>query len=180
MAGDKGGSGRGSGDGHDHAHPGDGGHDHAHPHDHAHDHAHPGDRGRAHEPPPDLAAPHAESHLPPRHGPRLHDHASPRLEQPRGRNEQRAAGEFEPAGVPVSVPAEHKARGPRWARAYVITCSDSRTETTDDGGRYLVASTGSQESNALAATATANGLVLLPDGEGVDAGADVRVMLLDP
>ena len=137
MAGDKGGSGRGSGDGHDHAHPGDGGHDHAHPHDHAHDHAHPGDRGRAHEPPPDLAAPHAESHLPPRHGPRLHDHASPRLEQPRGRNEQRAAGEFEPAGVPVSVPAEHKARGPRWARAYVITCSDSRTEATDEGGRYL-------------------------------------------
>ena len=50
----------------------------------------------------------------------------------------------------------------------------------DDDGRYVVASSGSQESNALAATANSNGLVLLPDGEGVDAGADVRVMLLDP
>jgi molybdopterin molybdotransferase len=50
----------------------------------------------------------------------------------------------------------------------------------DDDGSYVVASTGSQESNALAATAAANGLVLLPDGEGVEAGAAVRVMLLDP
>ena len=50
----------------------------------------------------------------------------------------------------------------------------------DDDGHYVVASSGSQESNALAATAVANGLVLLPDGEGVDAGATVRVMLLDP
>ena len=50
----------------------------------------------------------------------------------------------------------------------------------DDDGHYVVASTGSQESNALAATAAANGLVLLPDGDGVDDGADVRVMLLDP
>jgi molybdenum cofactor synthesis domain-containing protein len=50
----------------------------------------------------------------------------------------------------------------------------------DDDGRYVVASSGSQESNALAATAAANGLVLLPDGDGVEAGADVRVMLLDP
>jgi len=50
----------------------------------------------------------------------------------------------------------------------------------DDDGHYVVASSGSQESNALAATAVANGLVLLPDGEGVGAGATVRVMLLDP
>ena len=50
----------------------------------------------------------------------------------------------------------------------------------DGDGRYAVSSTGAQESNALAATAAANGLVLLPDGEGVDAGAEVRVMLLDP
>jgi len=49
----------------------------------------------------------------------------------------------------------------------------------DDDGHYVVASAGSQESNALAATAGANGLVLLPDSEGVDAGAAVRVMLLD-
>ncbi len=37
----------------------------------------------------------------------------------------------------------------------------------------------SQESNALAASAAANGLALLPDGEGVAAGDDVTVMLLD-
>jgi molybdopterin biosynthesis enzyme len=50
----------------------------------------------------------------------------------------------------------------------------------DDDGRYVATSAGAQESNALAATANANGLVLLPDGDGVDAGAEVKVMLLDP
>jgi molybdenum cofactor synthesis domain-containing protein len=48
----------------------------------------------------------------------------------------------------------------------------------DDEGHYVVSSTGAQESNRLAATAVADGLVLLPDGDGVEAGADVRVMLL--
>ena len=37
----------------------------------------------------------------------------------------------------------------------------------------------SQASNALAASAAANGLALLPDGDGVDAGEPVTVMLLD-
>jgi molybdenum cofactor synthesis domain-containing protein len=44
---------------------------------------------------------------------------------------------------------------------------------------YVATSTGEQASNALAATAVANGLALLDDGDGVDAGAIVRVMLLD-
>ena len=35
------------------------------------------------------------------------------------------------------VPREHKARAPRSVKAYVITCSDSRTEATDDGGRLI-------------------------------------------
>src|SRR3954468_10856424 len=35
------------------------------------------------------------------------------------------------------VPDEHKARAPRSIKAYVITCSDSRTEATDDGGRLI-------------------------------------------
>jgi molybdenum cofactor biosynthesis protein B len=35
------------------------------------------------------------------------------------------------------VPGEHKARAPRSAKVYVITCSDSRTEATDEGGRTL-------------------------------------------
>jgi molybdopterin molybdotransferase len=48
-----------------------------------------------------------------------------------------------------------------------------------EGDGYVVASTGEQASNALAATAAANGLALLEDGDGVDAGATVRVMLLD-
>jgi molybdenum cofactor synthesis domain-containing protein len=47
-------------------------------------------------------------------------------------------------------------------------------------GRYTCVSAGVQQSNALAATALANGLALLPDGDGAPAGSDVRVMLLDP
>jgi molybdenum cofactor synthesis domain-containing protein len=47
-------------------------------------------------------------------------------------------------------------------------------------GRYTCASVGVQQSNALAATALANGLALLPDGDGAPAGSGVRVMLLDP
>ncbi|HWE22752.1 MAG TPA: molybdenum cofactor biosynthesis protein B [Myxococcales bacterium] len=35
------------------------------------------------------------------------------------------------------VPSEHKARAPRSAKVYVITCSDSRTEATDEGGRII-------------------------------------------
>src|SRR2546421_7658164 len=40
-------------------------------------------------------------------------------------------------GVHGRVPGEHKARAPRSARVYVVTCSDSRTEATDEGGRIL-------------------------------------------
>jgi molybdenum cofactor synthesis domain-containing protein len=47
-----------------------------------------------------------------------------------------------------------------------------------DGG-YVVTSVGKQESNALAATASADGFALLPDGDGLAEGADVTVMLLD-
>jgi molybdopterin molybdotransferase len=48
----------------------------------------------------------------------------------------------------------------------------------DDRGRYRVARTGAQSSNALSGMAAADGLALLPDGGGVDAGDEVRVMLL--
>jgi molybdenum cofactor biosynthesis protein B len=37
----------------------------------------------------------------------------------------------------AKVPGEHKARAPRSAKVYVVTCSDSRTEVTDEGGRIL-------------------------------------------
>ena len=46
-------------------------------------------------------------------------------------------------------------------------------------GAYVATSVRSQESNALAASAAANAFALLPDGEGVDIGDPVRVMLLD-
>lgn len=48
---------------------------------------------------------------------------------------------------------------------------------TDDG--YVAESTGNQASNALTATAIANGLARLPDGDGVAAGESLTVMLLD-
>jgi molybdenum cofactor synthesis domain-containing protein len=46
-------------------------------------------------------------------------------------------------------------------------------------GRYVATAVRSQESNALAASAAANGLARLPDGAGVDAGDTVTVMLLE-
>ncbi len=52
-----------------------------------------------------------------------------------------------------------------------------RVRWADDG--YVVARTGDQASNVLSATAAANGLALLPDGDGVAAGESVDVMLLD-
>jgi len=45
-------------------------------------------------------------------------------------------------------------------------------------GRLHVESTGAQGSHQLAATAAANGLAILPDGPGAEAGDDVEVMLL--
>jgi molybdenum cofactor synthesis domain-containing protein len=46
-------------------------------------------------------------------------------------------------------------------------------------GRYVVTSVGKQESHTLSATAGADGLVLIPDGDGAGLGDDVTVMLLD-
>lgn len=40
-------------------------------------------------------------------------------------------------GHETRVPEQHKSRAPRSIKAYVITCSDSRTEATDDGGRLI-------------------------------------------
>jgi len=52
-----------------------------------------------------------------------------------------------------------------------------RLRAEDDG--YAAARTGDQASNVLSATAAANGLALLPDGDGVPAGGSVRVLRLD-
>lgn len=48
-----------------------------------------------------------------------------------------------------------------------------------DGEDYLASRSGSQASNALSATAAANGLAVIPDGDGVPAGNELRVLLLD-
>jgi molybdenum cofactor synthesis domain-containing protein len=48
-----------------------------------------------------------------------------------------------------------------------------------EGGRYVASRTGSQASNVLSAMALANGLALLPDGDGVPEGGQVTVMRLD-
>ncbi|MEY2476154.1 MAG: molybdopterin molybdotransferase [Actinomycetota bacterium] len=48
----------------------------------------------------------------------------------------------------------------------------------DDGGRWRVRSAGGQGSHQLLAMATANALAVLPDGNGVNAGERVTVMLL--
>lgn len=47
-----------------------------------------------------------------------------------------------------------------------------------DAGHYVATSVRAQASNALAATAGADGLALIPDGEGIAAGDEVRVQLL--
>ena len=50
--------------------------------------------------------------------------------------------------------------------------------TADDEGRVHVRSSGGQSSHLLRAMALANALALVPDGEGVDAGGVVQVMIL--
>jgi molybdenum cofactor biosynthesis protein B len=37
----------------------------------------------------------------------------------------------------ASVPEQHKARGPAYAKVYVVTCSDSRSSANDEGGRLI-------------------------------------------
>ena len=45
-------------------------------------------------------------------------------------------------------------------------------------GRYHVSPVGAQGSHQLAATASADALVVLPDGDGVPKGTDVPALLL--
>ncbi len=59
--------------------------------------------------------------------PHDHDHGH-------GKHEHGKHGHHEHA---ARVPEEHKARAPAYAKVYVITCSDSRTAATDEGGRII-------------------------------------------
>jgi molybdopterin molybdotransferase len=54
-----------------------------------------------------------------------------------------------------------------------------RVRVRVEDGSYVVTSVGKQESHTLAATAAADGLALIPDGDGVPEGDEVTVMLLD-
>jgi molybdopterin biosynthesis enzyme len=53
-----------------------------------------------------------------------------------------------------------------------------RVRVRIDGGRYVCERAGAQASNVLSGMAGANGLALLPDGDGVEAGGEVRILLL--
>ena len=49
----------------------------------------------------------------------------------------------------------------------------------DDGGQRRVRPSGGQGSHQLMAMATANGLAVVPNGEGIDAGETVEVIGLE-
>ena len=83
-------------------------HHHAHEHEHEHEHQHEHEHEQEHE------HEHEQEH---EHGAHHHEH--------------------DHAPLAPDVPAQHRARAPAWARVFVITCSDSRTEETDEGGRWL-------------------------------------------
>ncbi|MBS2022162.1 MAG: MogA/MoaB family molybdenum cofactor biosynthesis protein [Deltaproteobacteria bacterium] len=125
-------------DPHDHGHAGHANAGHVHDSAHPHDHAHAPER--AHTPAP----PHPDPYLPavkpgpksaavaapgaPHDTPHTHSH---------GHDHGHVHDSKPPRGEAISVPAQHKAKGPRFAKVYVITCSDTRTEATDEGGRLL-------------------------------------------
>ena len=49
-----------------------------------------------------------------------------------------------------------------------------------EDGRYVAERAGFQASNVLSGMAAADGLARIPDGPGVEAGAEVDVLLLGP
>ena len=53
-----------------------------------------------------------------------------------------------------------------------------RVRVTYEDGGYVAVRSGAQASNVLSGMALANGLALIPDGDGVAAGAELDVMLL--
>jgi molybdopterin molybdotransferase len=55
-----------------------------------------------------------------------------------------------------------------------------RVRVTIEDGRYVVERAGFQASNVLSGMAAADGLARIPDGPGVDAGAELEVLLLGP
>ena len=66
----------------------------------------------------------------------------------------------------AGVPGAHKARAPRSAKVYVVTCSDSRTEATDEGGRIL------REQLAAAGHAVTGSAIVPDDPQRIAAELD--------
>ena len=77
--------------------------------------------------------------------------------------------------APVRAIADEQFRRRRDGKVYF----DRVIARMGDDGRYHARSAGGQGSHQLFAMANASALAVLPDGEGVEAGADVDVLLLD-
>jgi molybdenum cofactor synthesis domain-containing protein len=77
------------------------------------------------------------------------------------------------------VPVNARARSAMPRRPDGKTYLD-RVRVGVEDGEYVCERAGVQASNVLSGMAAANGLALLPDGDGVDAGAQVSVLLLGP
>jgi molybdopterin molybdotransferase len=83
-------------------------------------------------------------------------------------------GRRDPFRTEITARAEHAFPRKRDGKLHL-----DRVRIRVDNGGYAVTSVGKQESHTLAATASADGLVLIPDGDGPGEGDEVRVMLLD-
>ena len=85
-------------------------------------------------------------------------------------------GRSEPCGAPqvIAVADEDLSRRPDGKVHFQRVRARYGTD-----GRIHVASVGAQGSHQLAATALAHALAIVPDGEGIRAGSDVTVLLLD-
>jgi molybdopterin molybdotransferase len=81
----------------------------------------------------------------------------------------------------VDRPVVHAVAGEAFGRRPDGKLHLDRVRVVLSGGHFVATRSGGQGSNVLSAVAAANGLALLPDGDGVGAGEEVRVMLLgDP
>jgi molybdenum cofactor synthesis domain-containing protein len=93
----------------------------------------------------------------------------------------------------MARPALRRMMGfPRLTRTSLVAIADAGFDRKPDGkthfarvnghfaddGRYHVVPVGAQGSHQLAATATADAMAAIPDGDGVPAGAEVAVLLL--
>jgi molybdopterin molybdotransferase len=77
--------------------------------------------------------------------------------------------------VPVNARAGSAMRRRPDGKVYL-----DRVRVRVEDGEYVCERAGLQASNVLSGMAAANGLALLPDGDGVDTGARVLVLLLGP